>query len=125
MIPIITQGSGQGARKSNRIAPRSFTIRGVVTANFASFTQVPVNRWVEAANEKTAPFYAHMIIWTRKDSLQSIDVSRILQGGTAPGTAQPIDGHLLSMTYPFNRDAYNILRTAYSRWPMNLFWPLL
>jgi len=111
-LPSIIQGSGQGAREGNRITVRSFMIRGVITAQFSIFNQTN-QAWEENANPnpEEAPVYVHCLIWNRKDQMtgtQAGDSSRILQGGTGPGTALPIDGSLIRMQYPFNRDAYVI-----------------
>lgn len=114
VIPLIIQGSGQGAREGNKINVRSFMIRGVVVARNSFYNPASAPpAWQEDTSVPAyeAPVFLHMVVWNRKDQMTgsvATDASRILQGGTGPGTALPIDGSLMRMQYPWNRDAYVI-----------------
>jgi len=106
IFPNLILGSGQGAREGNKIEPRYFTLRGVLTTQEIS----------TAVNPTVAPFYVHMFIYRKKGNIFDSDTTKILQVGagqgstTSAGNSGPFDGSLLKSTYPMNRDLYNVYK---------------
>jgi len=108
----ITQGLTQADRTGNCIRPKKFLLRGVIQTDLNQYSTVaPGGTWSNVVNNIfETPFVCHMLIYKRKDSLWgqgSYDPSRILNTGVGAGR---IDGSLIADLYPFNTDAYTIIK---------------
>jgi len=107
----INQGLGSGDRIGNSIRVKKFLLRGVVQTDLTLFATTPAIGFQNVTvNTQDGPFVTHMLIYKRKDSLwgpTSSDPSRLLNTGNSAGF---IDGSLIGDLYPFNTDAYTIVK---------------
>jgi len=107
----ITQGLTQADRTGNAIRPKKFLLRGIIQTDLNQLNSVSGGTWSNVVNNIfESPFVTHMLIYKRKDSLwgtNSFDPSRILNTGSGAGL---IDGSLIADLYPFNTDAYTIIK---------------
>jgi len=108
IFPLLTLGSGQGAREGNKVEPRSLQLRGVITT-------LPWQGTSGTQPNSVAPFYVHMFVYRQKGNIFNSDITKILQGAGSfatqtAGNSGPFDGTLLKSTYPMNRDLYNVYK---------------
>lgn len=107
----ITQGLTQADRTGNCIRPKKFLLRGIIQTDLTQWSGAGAVSWNNVAvNTQEGPFVTHMLVYRRKDSLwgtNSFDPSRILNTGAGAGV---IDGSLIADLYPFNTDAYTIIK---------------
>lgn len=110
-MPPILQGLGQNNRTGNAIRPKKLLLRGVIQTDLNVFTTAAGGTWTNVPiNNQEGPFTTHMLVYKRKDvlwSYASYDPARIINTG---GAATYIQGTLLTDLYPFNTDAYTIIK---------------
>ena len=94
---FLSQGTTQEARIGNKVSNAYLTIAGVIySADFHS-----------SRNPSTLPFEVHMVAYKRKKSIAN-DPSQLKS--LPSNSVGAINHSLINSTYPFNKDAYDIIK---------------
>jgi hypothetical protein len=94
---FLSQGTTQEARIGNKVSNAYLTVTGVITSD-------PFD---ETHNPSPLPFEVHMVAYRRRKSIQN-DYSQLKS--LPANQVGEINHTLINTTYPFNKDAYEIIK---------------